>query len=234
MLPNIEEPAATGKNNIIDVMRRFRYWREGTIITSTVAATLAGLVVTSTVSPDAMPAPLRPKPHEVEVVKAAVVKSEVPARFVAVLQQNNTSPAFILTVDIEGRSLTVRRVAAVPQAGKSYELWLLSDRFLTPQSLGVVGDTDFAVDSKLCAYDAVTITGATYAVSLAPEGGSPRGVATGPILWTGRLVQALPGARRSDNSSGDVGDVSGGPRGCRIRFYWNRPHMMSACVIAPR
>lgn len=194
VLPNIEEPAATGKNNIIDVMRRLRYWREGTIITGTVAATLAGLVVTSTVSPDAMPAPLRAKPHE--VVKTAVVKSEVPARFVAVLQQNNTSPAFILTVDIEGRSLTVRRVAADPQAGKSYELWLLSDRFPTPQSLGVVGDTDFAVDSKLSAYDAATITGATYAVSLEPEGGSPTGVATGPILWTGRLVQALPGARR--------------------------------------
>jgi RNA polymerase sigma-70 factor (ECF subfamily) len=196
VLPSIEEPAAPGKSNIIDFVRRLRYWREGTIITGTVAATLAGLVVTSAVAPDAMPAPLRPKPHVVEVVKTEVVKSEVPARFVAVLQQSNTLPAFILTVDIEGRILAVRRVAADPQAGKSYELWLLSDRFPTPQSLGVVGDTDFAVDSKLSAYDAATITGATYAVSLEPEGGSRTGVATGPILWTGRLVQALPGARR--------------------------------------
>jgi anti-sigma-K factor RskA len=120
----------------------------------------------------------------------------VPARFVAVLQQSNTSPAFILTVDMEGRSLTVRRVAADPQAAKSYELWLLSDRLPTPQSLGAVGDTDFAVDGKLSAYDAAAITGATYAVSLEPEGCSPTGAATGPILWTGKLVQTLPGARR--------------------------------------
>jgi anti-sigma-K factor RskA len=197
VLPSIEEPAAPEKNNIIDFVRRLRYWREGIIIAGTVAATLAGLVVTSAVAPGAMPAPLRPKTQVVEVVKTEVVKSEAPARFVAVLQQNNTSPAFILTVDIEGRSLTVRRVAADRQADKSYELWLLSDRFPKPQSLGVVGETDFAVDSKLSAYDAATIAGATYAVSLEPEGGSPTGVATGPILWTGKLVQALPGARRS-------------------------------------
>jgi RNA polymerase sigma-70 factor, ECF subfamily len=196
VLPSIEEPAAPEKNSIIDLVRRFRYWREGTIVAGTVAATLACLVATSAVAPDAMPAPLRPRLQVVEVVKTQVVKSEVPARFIAVLQQNNTSPAFILTVDIEGRSVTVRRVAADTRAGKSYVLWLVSDRFPVPQSLGVVGDTDFAVN-KLTAYDAATITGATYAVSLEPEGGSPTGVATGPILWTGKLVQALPGARRS-------------------------------------
>jgi RNA polymerase sigma-70 factor, ECF subfamily len=196
VLPSIEEPVAPEKNNIIDLVRRLRYWREGTIVAGTVAATLAGLVVTSAIAPEAMPASLRPKPQVVEVVKTQVVKSEVPARFVAVLQQNNTSPAFILTVDIEGHSLTVRRVAADPQAGKSYELWLFSDLVPTPQSLGVVGDTDFVVDSKLSAYDPATITEATYAISLEPEGGSPTGVATGPILWAGKLVQTLPGARR--------------------------------------
>jgi anti-sigma-K factor RskA len=197
VLPSVEEPASPEKSNIIDLVRRLRYWREGMIVAVTAAATLAGLVVTSAVAPDAVPALLRPKQQIVEVVKSQFIKSEAPARFVAVLQQNNVWPAFILTVDIEGRSLTVRRVSADPQAGKSYELWLVSERFPTPQSLGVVGDTDFAVDNKLSAYDAATITGATYAVSLEPEGGSPTGIATGPILWKGRLVQALPGARRS-------------------------------------
>jgi RNA polymerase sigma-70 factor, ECF subfamily len=201
VLPSIEEPVAPDKTNIIDLVRGFRYWREGTIVVGTVAATLAGLVATFAVAPDAMPAPLRPRAQVVEVVKTQVVKSEAPPRFVAVLQQNNTSPAFILTVDIEGRNLTVRRVAADTQAGKSYELWLVSDRFPTPKSLGVVGNSDFVVDNKLTAYDAATITGATYAVSLEPEGGSPTGVATGPILWTGRLVQALPGARRLSQAS---------------------------------
>ena len=33
---------------------------------------------------------------------------------------------------------------------------------------------------------------ATYAVSLEPEGGSPTGLPTGPVLFTGKLIQATP------------------------------------------
>ena len=39
-------------------------------------------------------------------------------------------------------------------------------------------------------YDAVVINRATYAVSLEPEGGSPTGAPTGPVLYSGRLVRA--------------------------------------------
>ena len=44
----------------------------------------------------------------------------------------------------------------------------------------------------LANYDAVTINRATYAVSLEPEGGSPTGSPTGPVLYTGKLLQATP------------------------------------------
>jgi anti-sigma-K factor RskA len=143
---------------------------------------------------------LRPTPRVVEVVKTEVVKSELPSRFVAVLQQDAASPAFILTVDIEGRSLTVRRVAADAQPGKSYELWLVSDRYPAPRSLGVVGENEFTIGSKLAAYDPATITTATYAVTLEPEGGSPNGAPSSDVLWAGKLVQALPGARPAGSS----------------------------------
>ena len=138
----------------------------------------------------------------VEVVKTQIVNAEMPSRFVAVLQQDAASPAFILTVDIEGRSLTVRRVAADVQIGKSYELWLVSDRFPAPRSLGVVGDKEFTVDNRLAAYDPATITTATYAVTLEPEGGSPTGAPSSDVLWAGKLVQALPGARPSGPGRG--------------------------------
>ena len=39
-----------------------------------------------------------------------------------------------------------------------------------------------------------TLRAASYAVSLEPAGGSPSGVPTGPVLFTGKLVDALPGA----------------------------------------
>jgi len=32
------------------------------------------------------------------------------------------------------------------------------------------------------------------AVTLEPEGGSPTGVATGPIVFTGKLIEAVPPA----------------------------------------
>jgi anti-sigma-K factor RskA len=207
LLPHVEAPPSldaepldpqqldAADGDIVLLNRQLRHWRVSTMMTGALAAGLAAVIVAAAITPDILPARFRPPPRVVQVVKTEPAKPVLPSRFVAVLQQDAASPAFILTVDIEGRSLTVRRVAADVQAGKSYELWLVSDRFPAPRSLGVVGSSEFTIDNKLAGYDPGTITEATYAVTLEPEGGSPTGVATGPILWTGKLVQALPGAR---------------------------------------
>jgi anti-sigma-K factor RskA len=119
----------------------------------------------------------------------------VPSRFVAVLQSSPDAPAFIMTVDLAQRSLTVRRVSAEEQAGKSYELWLVSDKYPAPRSLGLIGTREFTQVPALQAYDRNTIENATFAVSLEPEGGSPTGVATGPVLFSGKLLEAVPPTR---------------------------------------
>jgi anti-sigma-K factor RskA len=198
VMPSVLPPARFDSaldDNVIDLTRRLRRWRDGAIISGAFAAGLAVLLIASAVAPDLLPPQLRPKPRVVEIAK-----SETPPRFVAVLQQNAASPAFILTVDIEGHTLTVRRVSAEPQSGKSFELWLVSDRLPAPRSLGVVGDREFTIDDRLTAYDPATITTATYAVTLEPEGGSPTGAPTSDVLWAGKLVQALPGARPQSRS----------------------------------
>jgi anti-sigma-K factor RskA len=160
------------------------------------AALFAGVFVTSLVRPDLLPQQLRPQAQTVEVVrtveKAPDKPAEKPNRFVAVLQRDAVSPAFILSVDVDNRTMTVRRVAAEPAAGKSYELWLVSSKFSGPKSLGVVGADEFSKPAQLAGYDPQTISDATYAISLEPEGGSPTGTATGPILWTGKLIEAVP------------------------------------------
>jgi anti-sigma-K factor RskA len=51
---------------------------------------------------------------------------------------------------------------------------------------------EFTPGHTLAAYDANTISDATYAVSLEPAGGSPTGFPTGPVLFTGKLVEAAP------------------------------------------
>jgi anti-sigma-K factor RskA len=87
----------------------------------------------------------------------------------------------------------VRRVAGGPPPGKSYELWLVSDRFPAPRSLGLVGTSDFTKPT-LANYDPAVISNATYAVSLEPEGGSPNGQPT-EVLFAGKLIESEPPAR---------------------------------------
>jgi anti-sigma-K factor RskA len=110
---------------------------------------------------------------------------------VAVLQKDAQSPAFLVSVDLDKHLLTIRAVAAEPQRGKSYELWLVNDELKTPRSLGIVGDKPFTVvGPQLAAYSPKVIEDATLAVSLEPEGGSPTGQPTGPVLFAGKLLQA--------------------------------------------
>jgi len=110
---------------------------------------------------------------------------------VAVLQKDAQSPAFLVSVDLEKKLLTIRAVAAPSHPGKSYELWLIHDSLKTPRSLGVVGDAPFTVvQPKLAAYAPKTIEDATLAVTLEPEGGSPTGDPTGPVVYAGKLIQA--------------------------------------------
>ena len=85
----------------------------------------------------------------------------------------------------------MRRVGAESPRDRSFELWLVHDKFPSPRSLGVIGDHEFT-RAALSAYDRQIINEATYAVSVEPPGGSPTGVATGPIVYVGKLIEAVP------------------------------------------
>ena len=118
-------------------------------------------------------------------------RPQIDTTLVAVLQKDAQSPAFLVSVDLEQKMLTIRAVAAPHHPGKSYELWLVHDDLKTPRSLGVIGDKPFTqVQPTLAAYAPKTIEQATLAVSLEPEGGSPTGAPTGPVLYAGKLIQA--------------------------------------------
>ena len=202
-LPEVVAAARNGAaGNVVVLARRVRRWRGIAVLTGAMAAALVLAAGIERYRPDLLPPELR-LPVETKVVETVVERVvekvvEVPqpapppqGRFVAVLQRDAGAPAFLLTVDLDRRTLTVRRVTP-PEAGKSHELWLVSDRFPAPRSLGLVGAGEFTRPPALAAYDAATINGATYAVSLEPEGGSPTGAPTGPVLFTGKLVEAVP------------------------------------------
>jgi len=187
----VSEPAMTLTSNAAPGAERRRGGGWFGAAMTAVAAALAGIIALQVYRPDLLPEPLRVKP-KVEVVRVAAPPPPQAAQFVAVLQQNSALPAFILTVDTATKNFTVRRVGAAPQPGKSYELWLVSDKLQRPRSLGVISGSDFTIRPSLSAYDRETISRATYAVTVEPEGGSPTGAATGPVLYTGKLVESVP------------------------------------------
>ena len=173
------------------LQRRARRWRKIALWLFLIGAAGAGLGVLREMHPEYLPPELRPKVRTVEVTKTVEIASPKPAQYVAVLQKSAVEPAFLLTFDLQRRTLMVRNVGVPPQPGKSYQLWLISSRFSSPRSLGVIGPEEYS-RPQLASYDAVILNSATYSVSLEPEGGSPTGIPTGPMLYSGRLFQVTP------------------------------------------
>lgn len=189
-----EPPVVADAFNVIRLSRQARRWRNVATLTSAIAAALVAMIAVGVYQPDLLPDGIRPKPRT-QVVEVKIPAAPTPsAQYVAVLQKDGGSPAFILTVDGATKNFTVRRVGAQPEPGKSYELWIVSDKLQRPRSLGVIGGKDFTARPVLSAYDPEVVNQATFAVTLEPEGGSPTGVATGPLVYTGKLVEAVPPA----------------------------------------
>jgi anti-sigma-K factor RskA len=147
--PPQREAASTAE--IVTLSRRARRWRGTALAIAALAAAFAAIVVLREVRPELMPDPLKPRVVEkqVDVIKTVEVPSPKPAQYVAVLQRDAASPAFLLTFDLDKRTLTVRTVRAERQPGKAYELWLVSDRFNSPRSLGLISDEPFTQRAQL-------------------------------------------------------------------------------------
>jgi anti-sigma-K factor RskA len=185
-------PVADG-SNVIQLTSRARRWRNVASFTSAIAAALLVMMAMQVYQPDLLPDGIRPKPRT-QVVEVKTPAPPAAAQYVALLQKDAGSPAFILTVDAVTQNFTVRKVGAQPEAGKSFELWVVSDKLQRPRSLGVIGSSDFTARPVLSGYDSDLVNKATYAVSLEPEGGSPTGAPTGPIVYTGKLIETVPPA----------------------------------------
>jgi anti-sigma-K factor RskA len=185
--PPVLAPAPKSERgaDVIDLAGRVQRWRGFAVGMSAIAALLAVYVAISQFAPGLLPAGRGSQ-------TAAAPMAAPQARLVAVLQQEPTAPAFLLTVDPQDRTMTVRRLTAIPDPGRSYELWLISNNNPKPVSLGLVGSGEFTTRPLPQGFNASAMPAANYAISLEPAGGSPSGVPTGPILFKGKMVQAVP------------------------------------------
>jgi anti-sigma-K factor RskA len=180
------EPVGAESAEIIALSSRARRSRSWAQVMTALAACLVGLVVVQAYRPDLLPEAMRPK--------AGVATPSRP--LVAVLSRDGGPPAFVMTVDVASKTFTVRRAGADPEGAKSYELWMVSDKFTQPRSLGVIGKADFTDKAMLASYDKDTVDNATYAITLEPQGGSPTGQPTSAPIFAGKLIEILPSELR--------------------------------------
>lgn len=160
-------PQSAGENaaKVIDLTRKLNRWRAATVAASAIAASLMLVVGIKG---------FEPKPES--------------RNLVAVLQKDASSPAFLVKVDVDNRVMTVQPVAAKSEAGKSFELWIINDQLGKPKSLGVIDEARTLAKPTLATYSPDVIEGSTYAVTLEPEGGSPTGDPTGPVVFSGKML----------------------------------------------
>src|SRR5262249_52202626 len=198
----VVEATALGADdsNVVRFSRRARLWRNVATAAAAIAATLLAIIGVQIFMPDLLPNSIRPKPRT-EVVQIKTPPTQPGSQYVALVQGQSGGPAFILTIDGATRNFTVRKVGApAVEAGKSYELWLISDKLGgRPRSLGVIGASDFVERPGLAGYGSDVTPNATFAGTLEQAGGSPDGAPHSTPLFVGKLIETVPPSPPAQN-----------------------------------
>ena len=126
---------------------------------------------------------------------AFVPRAEKPA-YMTVLVSDRAAPAWIAQADRSGgiTLAAVRPAFGAPQQvtpdGRVMQLWALRPGDSGPTSLALLPRTPGRINIPAPALRPVD--NMLIEISLEPEGGSPTGRPTGPILFYGRLIEAPP------------------------------------------
>ena len=147
----------------MQLRRKLSFWRGATFVAGALAAGLAAVAVV-----DRLQLPSPPGG----------------GRYVAVVDTGGREPALIAEVDTTTGTIRVRSLAAETPQGRSLELWHIPEG-QQPRSLGVL---KAGLNAKTVKELAGPVDG-ILAVSVEPEGGSPSGAPTGPVVYTGKLVR---------------------------------------------
>jgi len=160
---------------IYQLRRKVTVWRGLSAAATAMAASLALFLV---VQPRTAAPP------------AAPVQTPAPAPLVAKIGTEEAPMTMVATWDSANRRLMVAAAGATPAGpGHSHELWVIPADG-TPRSLGIMPD-DPTKRMAIAEPMAPQIReGATLAVSLEPQGGSPTGLPTGPVIASGKLERA--------------------------------------------
>ncbi len=163
------QPKKTGRASfdpLAILERRLRRWRHFGLSASAVAASLAVFIAVQK---------FYPSPN---------IFGQ--GTYIAVLQSGDKSPHFVASVDLVRGVVDIVRIGDPAMVGKAYELWAVGGGRDRPESLGLVKKASLPVKRLENRADN-SLDKTVFAISLEPEGGSPTGQPTGPVLFTGKL-----------------------------------------------
>lgn len=159
------------QGEVVRLRRRVAAWRTLAVAASVALAALVGVLV----------------------YRPAFVVRQPDQRYVAVFQDDDKAPRFVMSVDLASRQVTIRPIDAAPAPANVYQLWIVAEELGEgPQSLGLLDGVDRPTRKTLAHVTPAALEGALFGISLEPPGGSPTGKPTGPALH-GALIPMSTG-----------------------------------------
>lgn len=158
-------PGASGV--VVELRRKVGIWRTATIAVTALAAVLA-----------------------VTLFLGPALWSPAGEQYVAVLDSAEGPTSIVVDVNTATGLVTAYSVAATAPPGRSLELWYIGEG-QAPRSLGVLDDIGARIEVATAEIPDFSPSGAIFAITDEPRGGSPTGDPTGPVVLAGGLVQAL-------------------------------------------
>ncbi|MDB5722632.1 MAG: hypothetical protein JWP15_3250 [Alphaproteobacteria bacterium] len=165
----IDSEEAPSPTQIVSLRRRMNIWRAYGAAATALAASLAWLLVTR-------PPPPAPVPP-------------TPAPMVASLSADGSPARLVATWNPDSRALLIAAAVAPAAApGHAHQLWMIPVGG-QPRPMGMM-PKEGPMRAVLPAGIAGQLReGVTLAISIEPEGGSPTGLPTGPVIAAGKLIR---------------------------------------------
>ncbi|MDO8979646.1 MAG: anti-sigma factor [Afipia sp.] len=159
------------------VWDNIRFWRT-TGLTASVAALLFGVIALGALTTSK------------ELRRDLVALAQSKPVYVAILVNDTTKEAgAVVNAFANGRVELIPLKAIDVPPGRTLQVWTLWDRAVGPKSIGITGQSR-TLQLNLESLPE-TVADQLFEITLEPEGGSPIGRPTGPILFKGNAARTL-------------------------------------------
>lgn len=152
---------------VVELRRKVGIWRTATIAVTALAAALT-----------------------LALFLGPQLQTPAGEQYVAVLDSAAGPTSIVVGVNTATGVVTAYSVAATAPADRSLELWYIGDG-QQPRSLGVLDEVGARIAVATADIPDFSLSGALFAVTDEPRGGSPTGDPTGPVVLAGGLVRTL-------------------------------------------